>query len=154
MIERILEVTPELADAFQRLVPQLTTSHPVPSFAELQVLVAFPGSVLLVARESAGGPIVGSATLSLLRTPTGLHARLEDVIVDNAVRGRGIGRALTLEVIGLAKEAGADFIALTSNPRRKAANRLYQRLGFQKWETNVYRLDLGSEAPPGSVSNL
>ncbi len=142
MIERIHEVTAELVEAFQRLIPQLTTSHPPPSFADLEALVAFPGSVLLVARESDTGPIVGSATLSILRTPTGTHARLEDVVVDGAVRGKGIGEALTLEVIHLAKEAGADTIALTSNPRREAANRLYQRLGFTRWETNTYRYEL------------
>ena len=140
MIERVYEVTAEIAEAFRRLVPQLTTNHPAPSFADLQALVAFPGSVLLVAREGQAGPILGSATLSLMRTPTGVHARLEDVIVDGAARGQGLGQALTLEVIRLAKEAGADYIALTSNPRREAANRLYQRLGFERWETNVYRL--------------
>ncbi len=141
-IERIHEVTAELAEAFQRLVPQLTTNHPPPSFTDLQALVAFPGSLLLVARESGAGPIVGSATLSILHTPTGMHARLEDVIVDGAMRGKGIGEALTLEVIRLAKEAGADYIALTSNPKREAANRLYQKIGFKKWETNVYRYEL------------
>src|SRR5690349_10460620 len=141
-IQQITVATDELAQAFQRLIPQLTTNHPPPSRAELQTLVAFPGSVLLVARESEGAPIVGSATLSILCTPTGTHARLEDVIVDSALRGKGIGEALTREVLRLAKERGADYIALTSNPRREAANKLYQRLGFQKWETNVYRMDL------------
>jgi len=141
-IQPIHEVTDELVEAFQRLMPQLTTNHPPPSRAELQALVAFPASMLLVARESASGPIVGAATLSLLFTPSGVHARLEDVVVDGAARGKGIGAALTEEVIRLAKASGADYVALTSNPRREAANRLYQRLGFKRWETNVYRYDL------------
>lgn len=141
-IQQIYEVTDELADAFQRLTPQLTTNHPPPSRDDVQALVAFAGSKLLVARESEAGPIIGSATLSLLRTPTGVHARLEDVIVDETARGKGVGEALTKEVLRLAKESGADYIALTSNPRREAANRLYQRVGFKRWETNVYRLDL------------
>jgi ribosomal protein S18 acetylase RimI-like enzyme len=142
VIQQVHEVTAELFDAFQRLTPQLTTNHPPPSFDDLQTLVTFPASRLLLARESDTGPIIGSATLSLLRTPTGVHARLEDVIVDSAARGRGVGEALTREVIRLAKELGADYIALTSNPRREAANRLYQRVGFKRWETNVYRMDL------------
>ena len=142
IIEQITHITPELTAAFQRLIPQLTTSHPPPSQADLQALVAFPGSTLLVARESHSGPVVGSATLSILRTPTGIHARLEDVVVDGAMRGKGIGAALTKEVLRLAKESGADYIALTSNPRREAANKLYQKIGFEKWETNVYRLNL------------
>jgi ribosomal protein S18 acetylase RimI-like enzyme len=142
LIQQIYQVTDELAKAFQRLMPQLTSNHPPPSFAELQALVAFPGSTLLVACESDSGPIVGSATLSILRTPSGIHARLEDVIVDSAMRGKGIGAALTEEVIRIAKASGADYIALTSNPRREAANRLYQRVGFKRWETNIYRYDL------------
>ena len=141
VIERIDVVTEELAEAFERLIPQLTSNHPPPSFADLQALVAFPGSVLLVARESAADPIMGSATLSILRTPMGIHARLEDVIVDASMRGQGIGQALTKEILRLAKEYGADYIALTSNPKREAANKLYQRLGFKKWETNLYRYE-------------
>jgi ribosomal protein S18 acetylase RimI-like enzyme len=142
LIEQVTAVTDELVEAFQRLTPQLTTNHPPPSRADLQALVSFPGSTLLVARESATGAIIASATLSLLRTPTGVHARLEDVVVDGAARGRGVGEALTKEVLRLAKVSGADYIALTSNPKREAANRLYQRVGFKKWETNVYRMNL------------
>ena len=141
LIQQIHEVTDELVEAFQRLMPQLTT-RPAPSRAELQALVAFPASTLLVARESDASAIVGAATLSLVRAPSGVHGRLEDVVVDGAARGKGIGAALTEEVIRLAKASGADYIALTSNPRREAANRLYQRVGFKKWETNVYRMDL------------
>ena len=141
-IEQVTAVTDELVEAFQRLMPQLTVNHPSPSRADLQTLVAFPASTLLAARENDAGPIVGVATLSLLRTPSGVHAHLEDVVVDSAARGKGIGAALTREVIRLAKESGADYIALTSNPRREAANRLYQRVGFKKWETNLYRYDL------------
>jgi len=142
LIERVEGVSAELVDAFQRLIPQLTNNHPPPSPAELDALLLFPGTVLLIARESEMSPIVGSATLSILRTPTGVHARLEDVVVDGAVRGRGIGAALTREVLVQAQALGADYIALTSNPRREAANQLYQSIGFKKWETNVYRYDL------------
>jgi ribosomal protein S18 acetylase RimI-like enzyme len=142
LIQKVDKVTDELVQAFQRLMPQLTTNHPPPSWDELRALVAFPASTLLVARENASTPITGAATLALVRAPSGVHARLEDVIVDEMARGRGVGEALTREAIRLAKEAGADYIALTSNPRRAAANRLYQRVGFQKWETNVYRLEI------------
>lgn len=142
-IQKIDKATEELFEAFQRLLPQLTTNHPPPTRAELDALVAFAGSTLVVAREGEAAPIIGAATLSLLRTPTGVHARLEDVIVDETARSKGVGEALTREIIRLAKEAGADFIALTSNPKREAANRLYQRVGFTRWETNVYRMDIG-----------
>lgn len=142
MIIRVDNITEEIYQSFQRLIPQLTGNVPPPTWGELEALVAFEGSILLVARLSVDGPIVGTATLSLVRAPTGVHARLEDVVVDESVRGQGVGAALTDEVIRLAREAGANYLALTSNPRREAANRLYQKLGFKRWETNVYRLDL------------
>ena len=142
LIQPIHEVTEELVEAFQRLTPQLSASMSPPSWDELQTLVTFPASTLLLARTHPSAPIVGAATLVFVRAPSGLHARLEDVIVDEAARGQGVGEALTREVIRLAKESGANYLALTSNPRREAANRLYPRVGFKKWETNVYRLDL------------
>jgi ribosomal protein S18 acetylase RimI-like enzyme len=141
-IFRVTTINDEINAAFQRLIPQLTANVPPPNRAELQALVAFEGSILLAARLDMDGPIVGAATLSLVRAPTGVHARLEDVITDESARGQGVGAALTDEAIRLAREMGANYLALTSNPRREAANRLYQRLGFKRWETNVYRFDL------------
>ncbi len=142
-IETVTADTEEIFDALARLLPQLTGGAPAWTRQFFQQLVHFPGSILLIARE-ASGEIVGAATLSLVMAPTGTHARLEDVVVDEAARGRGIGAALTLAAIRLAGERGANYLALTSNPRREAANRLYQRLGFLRWETNVYRKEIGA----------
>lgn len=142
IIFRVNKITDEIYEAFQRLIPQLTTNVAPPTREDLDALVAFEGSILILARQTGDGPILGAATLSLVRAPTGIHARLEDVVVDAAARGQGIGAALTEESIHLAREWGANYLALTSNPRREAANRLYQRLGFHRWETNVYRFDL------------
>ncbi|MCC6568182.1 MAG: GNAT family N-acetyltransferase, partial [Anaerolineales bacterium] len=50
--------------------------------------------------------------------------------------------AMIARAIELAREAGASNISLTSNPKREAANLLYQRLGFQRRETNLYILHL------------
>ncbi|GAB4501337.1 MAG: hypothetical protein Fur0035_08790 [Anaerolineales bacterium] len=142
-IERVSAASEDVYAAIARLLPQLTNSGaPAWSREFFQRLVNFPGSILLIARE-ADGKIVGAATLSLVLAPTGEHARLEDVVVDEAARGRGIGAALTRAAIRLAGESGASYLALTSNPRREAANRLYQRLGFTRWETNVYRKEIG-----------
>jgi ribosomal protein S18 acetylase RimI-like enzyme len=80
--------------------------------------------------------------LTLYRIPTGLQARIDDVVVDGAARGRGIGEALSREAIRIAREAGARNVSLTSRPAREAANRLYQRIGFQRLDTNVYRYPL------------
>jgi ribosomal protein S18 acetylase RimI-like enzyme len=58
--------------------------------------------------------------------------------VDETARGLGIGEALTREALRIAQESGADGVALTSSPRRVAANQLYQKMGFKRWETNLY----------------
>ena len=99
--------------------------------------MASDSSVLLIAVSER--VIVGALTLVLFRIPTGLRAWIEDVIVDEAARGRGIGEALNQAAIERARAAGARTVDLTSRPSREAANRLYQRLGFVERETNVYR---------------
>jgi ribosomal protein S18 acetylase RimI-like enzyme len=93
--------------------------------------------VLFVARLD--GSIVGSLTLAFYRIPTGLKAWIEDVVVDDAARGRGVGEALNRAAIAEAADRGAKNVSLTSRSSREAANRLYQRLGFEPYETNVYR---------------
>lgn len=137
-IERVTQVTPELMEAFGRLIPQLSTAR-LPTQAEVEELVASQASTLLIARDPE---IVGSLTLIVFRTPTGVHAWIEDVVVDTAARGRGIGEALSRAGIALAKDLGANEVNLTSRPTREAANRLYQRIGFQRRSTNVYRYPL------------
>ncbi len=138
------EVTDELLVALSRLVPQLSRSSPPPGAAEVAEMVRAPGTHLLVARLPAEpdhprGPIVGTLTLVVFRIPTGLRAWIEDVVVDESVRGQGVGQALTVAALDLAAEAGARTVDLTSRPSREAANRLYRRLGFELRDTNVYR---------------
>ena len=139
VIERAASASPELVEAFARLQPQLH-DYPPPTEAELVEIVASPTTRLLLARDGQGGRIVGSATAVLYRTPSRMHARIENVVVDEPARGQGIGEAQTREAIRLAREAGASVIELNSNPRREAANRLYRRLGFTIHETNNYWL--------------
>jgi ribosomal protein S18 acetylase RimI-like enzyme len=136
-IARVESVTAELLTAFERLMPQLNTV-PIPTNTDLQKLLDSP-SVLIVARSSdLQDQIVGAATLGVFRTPSGLHAHIEDVVVDNALRGRGCGEALVRHLLLVARELGLDGISLTCNPRRIAANRLYKKIGFLKWKTNMY----------------
>ena len=138
-IVRATAVTNELIGAFNRLIPQLKLSFPALSRAEIEALVSSSSSILLVARyPDELAPIAGILTLIVYRVPTGIRARIEVVIVDEAMRGQGIGGALMRYALNMAREAGADGVALTSNPRREAANHLYQHLGFKRWETNLY----------------
>ena len=138
-IEEATEVSDELVSAFRGLVPQLSSSSPPPEAAELQEIVSSPATRLLVAREDDGS-VVGSLTLVLFRIPTGVRAWIEDVVVDESARGRGAGEALTREAMRMATEAGARTVDLTSRPTREAANRLYERIGFEERETRVYRI--------------
>jgi ribosomal protein S18 acetylase RimI-like enzyme len=137
-IEIATAVTPELVDAFARLLPQLSSAARPPGTAELQAIVASPATTLFVARDS-GGAIVGSLTLAVFRIPTGVRAWIEDVVVDGTARGQGVGEALTRAALDHAKRAGARTVELTSRASREAANRLYRRMGFATRETNVYR---------------
>jgi ribosomal protein S18 acetylase RimI-like enzyme len=134
------EVTDEVVDAFDRLTPQLSSSNPPPTRAQLDEIIASPATVLFLARDH--GRIVGSLTLALFRIPTGLRAWIEDVVVDGEARGRGAGEALNRAAIERARSAGAVSIDLTSRPSREAANRLYQRIGFERRDTNVYRFSI------------
>jgi ribosomal protein S18 acetylase RimI-like enzyme len=140
-VEVATEVTPELLEAFAHLVPQLSSSNPPPTEAELAELVASPTTTVLVAR-AANGTIAGTLTLCTFRIPTGVRAWIEDVVVDGAARGQGVGKALTLAAVDEARRLGARTVDLTSRPSREAANGLYQSLGFQQRTTNVYRITL------------
>lgn len=138
-IVRVTAVTDELVSAFERLIPQLKLTFPPPTPEDLERLIASDACVLLAARyPDRSAPIAGALTLIVYRVPTGIRARIEDVVVDEAMRGKGIGEALVRRALNMAREAGADGVALTSNPRREAANRLYQRVGFKLWRTNLY----------------
>lgn len=139
-VEEVTKVDDEIVAAFERLVPQLSSSSPPPSERDLAAIVTSRSTVLFVARD--GGHIVGSLSLVLFRIPTGLRAWIEDVVVDEAARGKGVGEALNRAAIDHAAKAGAKTVDLTSRPSREAANRLYARLGFKQRNTNVYRYDL------------
>jgi ribosomal protein S18 acetylase RimI-like enzyme len=142
------ELSDELVDAFRRLLPQLSPSAAIPDVEAVEEIVASPTTTVLAARDEEG--IVGLLTLAVFRAPSGLRAWIEDVVVDEAVRGRGIGEALTREAVRCAGERGARTVDLTSRPSREAATRMYEKVGFRKRETNVYRYEPGS-APRGSL---
>ncbi|MDQ4068063.1 MAG: GNAT family N-acetyltransferase [Actinomycetota bacterium] len=138
LVEEATAVTPELVAAFRRLTPQLSKSAPVPGGAELADMVRSPCTILLLARDGEKD-IVGAMALVVFRIPTGVRAWIEDVVVDQECRGRGVGEILCREALNRASALGARTVDLTSRPSREAANRLYRRLGFALRDTNVYR---------------
>lgn len=140
VIEIASEPTDELVEAFAHLIPQLSKSSPPPTRQELATMIDAEASDILVARID--GRIVGTLTLVTFAIPTGVRAWIEDVVVDDSARGHGVGEALNLFALDLARRKGAKTVDLTSRPSREAANRLYQRIGFTPRETNVYRFDI------------
>ena len=149
VVEEAREVTAELVEAFAKLVPQLSRSSPPPGPEELAEMLGARGTHVLVARLGADGPVVGTLTLVRFRIPTGLRAWIEDVVVDEGVRGRGVGEQLNRRALDIAERAGARTVDLTSRPSREAANRLYRRLGFVERDTNVYRWSGPDPSPAG-----
>jgi len=142
VIEQVLARTPEVLGALERLIPQLTHNNPPPAADELDALLKNDSNVLLIARHpDEKGQIVGAGSLTIYRVPTGTRAVIEDVVVDQASRGLGIGEALMKRLLELARQRGARGVSLTSNPRRLAANRLYLRMGFSLRQTNCYYLE-------------
>lgn len=67
-------------------------------------------------------------------------AWIEDVVVDQNYRGKGYGKVMIDKVIALCRNKGNMTLMLTSRPSRIVANQLYQSLGFEKRETNVYKM--------------
>jgi ribosomal protein S18 acetylase RimI-like enzyme len=139
-VEIVAEASQDLVDAFRRLLPQLSSAAAPLDVEAVGRILACDANTVLIARD--GDTIVGTLTLVMFPVPSGLRARIEDVVVDHAARGRGVAGLLTHEALRLARQAGARTVDLTSRLDRAAANRLYERMGFRPRESSVYRLPL------------
>ena len=139
-IREIQAVDAKTLSAVNRLLPQLSNRLGALDSASLHEVVEHPANVVLVA--SLGSEIVGVLTLVILRLMSGVVARIEDVVVDESARGQGIGQALTDEAVRIATERGARYIDLTSRPERAVAHNVYEKAGFVRRETAVYRFSL------------
>lgn len=136
------ELTPDIEAALARLLPQLNPRLTVPDRARLERLLADPDVVLLVARD--GDHVVGTTTVIVYTTPFWIKARLDEVVVDQDARGKGVGEALIRAALDVGRERGAQVAELQSGrgPNRDAAHRLYARLGFQVRDSDVMRISL------------
>ena len=138
-VEKVDHLTEEIFLAVQKIVPLLGAHKPIPTRDDLSLLINSGTSNLLIARlEEGDSPIVGMLTNSLYRVPTGGRSIVEDLVVDTNYRNKGIAKALILAAIEIARDAGANGVALTSNFQRVEANQLYVSMGFKKRETNAY----------------
>jgi ribosomal protein S18 acetylase RimI-like enzyme len=136
-IVTVVKAESRILESLNALLAQLSESVSLLSFNELENIVASDCATLLTALEE--DHIVGILTLVIFRIPTGMRARIEDVVVDASARGKAIGERLVRQAIKLARHRGAHGVDLTSNPERTAANRLYRKIGFVTRKTNTYR---------------
>ena len=129
----------EYHEAAQRFLDQLT-STPMTLTEEMfrQLLESDNSHQFFLLKD---GQIAGMLTVGTYCSPTGGKAWIEDVVVDEAFRGQGLSKLLVAHAIGFVKERNIPLLMLTSNPKRIAANKLYQAMGFAHKETNVYKIN-------------
>ncbi|NOG44645.1 MAG: GNAT family N-acetyltransferase [Calditrichaeota bacterium] len=139
-IFEIKEYSIDILNALNKLLPQLSESAKPLSKNRLKSIIDSESSFLFVAEDKM--KICGMLTLVIVKIPTSTKAVIEDVVVDKESLGKGVGKKLTLHAIDFAKENGVSTVNLTSSPWRTAANSLYKKLGFEKRDTNVYKLDI------------
>jgi ribosomal protein S18 acetylase RimI-like enzyme len=139
-VDDVTSVDDDLVEAVAVLVAQLSRRSPPPSRSALEHIVDDPQTYLFVARDA--GRVVGMLTLATFLIPTAWRAWIEDVVVDDASRGKGVAAALVQAALDRAADIGCRTVDLTSRPDREAANRLYARMGFEVRNTNVFRYDL------------
>ena len=92
-------------------------------------------ALLLVAVD--GDTVVGSITYARAGTPLAQRARPDEAElrmlgVAPAARGRGIAEALVRACLEQARADGASGVVLSTQTQMAAAQRLYERLGFQR----------------------
>jgi ribosomal protein S18 acetylase RimI-like enzyme len=136
-IKQVTEFSESILQALNKLIPQLSSSAALLSEEKLNEVIMSPCTYLLVADEN--GDILGSLTLVVFPIPTGRRAWIEDVVVSESARGKGVGFLLSEYAVNLGSKLGAKTVDLTSRPSRVAANALYKKVGFVERNTNVYR---------------
>jgi ribosomal protein S18 acetylase RimI-like enzyme len=144
-IEHVTNLSPEIIEGLKRLSPKIGGNYKPPTDDDLQFMFDFKGYHLIIARSKVDKQIIGMISLVVYRIPYVKKAKLEDLVVDEAYRGQGIGTVLIKTAIEKAKKEKAYYIDFTSRPSREAGNQLYEKLGFEKREANVYRYDINYE---------
>jgi ribosomal protein S18 acetylase RimI-like enzyme len=139
IIEQVTTFSKDIAEVIKRLASKIGQNYKILSDEDIQSMLASPNTNILIAMDTEKKSIVGMATLLVYRIPYVKKSSIEDVIVDEVYRGRGVASKLMNCAVTLAQEKGAAYVDLTARPRRAESNNLYAKLGFKKRETNVYR---------------
>lgn len=123
IVEMVTQIAAEVIDAMNRLIPQLGGIVPIVTQERFTRIISCPCAHLFIARAPINeNIIVGTLSLIVYPIPTGVHALIEDVVVDSEWRGRGIGEQLMRSAISLADQLAVGQVDLTSRPERESAN--------------------------------
>lgn len=139
-ISRLTAVSADTVETINSLLLQLNPDCQEITAERLSGIISSANAYIFVAQE--GNSIIGMLTLFICELTSGTRAQIEDVVVDRAHRGKKIGEKLVKQGVLQALQLGITKVDLTSSPSRIEANALYQKSGFMKRETNVYRLDI------------
>ena len=137
-LKELTEMQPGYLENINNLLSQLSDSVHTITEEELNTLLSSSQSHLYVLESD--GQFIGMTTLCLYQCPTGWKAWIEDVVVDQNQRGKRYGKLMVRKAMEECKNRGNVTLILTSRPSRIVANQLYQSLGFEKRETNVYKM--------------
>ena len=140
-IVEIKTFSPEIYRFVCQMLQQLSPGKHLLSEAAFCAILNSDNAHLFVIKDSQDTP-AGMTSVGIYRTPSGCKAWIEDVVVDITYRGQGYGKMIVEYAIDFLRHLGADSIALTTNASRVAANHLYPSLGFEKYNTNVYKINV------------
>lgn len=140
-IEQLKTYSKELAETLNKLLKQLDSNSTNLNRTDLQEIIASPTNRLFVAKKG-NKEIIGMLSLIIFRIPLAKKGLLEDFVVDEKYRGKGVGTKLVKTAVKQAKKEKVRYLDFTSRAERVAANRLYESLGFKKRNTNSYRIIL------------
>lgn len=139
-IEKITEFTPHIADSLRILAKQIGKNYQPLSDNDIKEMIISSTHNLFVVKDTSENKIVGMILVLIYRIPYVRKAYLDDLVIDVDYRKNGLGTLLIQTALEYAKEQGAAYVDFTSRPYRGAGNNLYEKFGFKKRDTNVYRV--------------
>ena len=138
-IKEFTEYNPEIKNTVDSLLSLLLGTPAPISELQLKAIITSNNSHLFFAMDDHEA-YMGMMTVGIYYAPPGKTGWIEDVVVNEAFRRQGIGKKLIEFAIQFAKQQHVDLLTLTSRPQKVAANNLYKNIGFEKKETNVYKM--------------
>lgn len=140
MVYRLTDIDNAMTERIGQLLDSLRSVPVTIDETSLERLLSDDRFNLFVAEDDDRN-VMGMLTITSCPTLAGEKVWIEDVIVDEKFRGKGVGRALLRVAVDFARnELKAQAVYLTSNPSRVQARNLYRSEGFEEYETGVFRI--------------